>query len=125
VALAALNRLVDLAAFTPEALHDPELRAMLERVELSIDPAAEAAFPAMRAAEVAITTRGGQVHRYRQPTRRGDPDFPLSDADIDAKLRMLAGPVIGAGAAGAISAALWRVEELESVALIPMAGAAA
>ncbi|TFG86986.1 MAG: hypothetical protein E4H18_03860, partial [Hyphomicrobiales bacterium] len=95
------------------------VRAMMGRVELALDPAAEAAFPAMRAAEVAITTRSGQVHRYRQPTRRGDPDFPMSDADIDAKFRMLASPVIGGDATAALSAVLWRVDELESVALIP------
>ena len=121
VALAALNRPVDLAAFTSGGLHDRQVRGMMARVELALDPAAEAAFPAMRAAEVAITTRGGQVHRYRQPTRRGDPDFPMSDADIDAKFRMLASPVIGAGAAGAISKVLWRIVELETVALIPVA----
>jgi 2-methylcitrate dehydratase PrpD len=125
VALAALNRPVDLAAFTSERLHDPEIRAMIERVDLSVDPAAQAAFPAMRAAEVAITTQAGQIRRYRQPTRRGDPDFPMSDPEIDAKFRMLAGPVVGAAAAGAISAALWQVDKLESVALIPMTEVAA
>jgi 2-methylcitrate dehydratase PrpD len=125
VALAALNRPVDLAAFTVEGLRDAGVRAMMQRVELSLDPAAEAAFPAMRAAEVAITTRGGRVHRYRQPTRRGDPDFPMSDADIDAKFRMLAGPVIGAEAAAAISTVLWRVDGLATVGLIPMTGMAA
>jgi len=121
VALAALNRPIDLAAFTPGGLYDGELRAMMARVELVLDPAAEAAFPAMRAAEVAISTRGGLEQRYRQPTRRGDPDFPMSDADIDTKFRMLAGPVIGPQAAAALSGVLWRVDELETVALIPIA----
>ena len=80
VALAALGRAVDLAAFAPEALHDPALRAMMAQVQVALDPAAEAAFPGLRAAEVAIATRDGQTRRYRQPTRRGDPDFPLGDA---------------------------------------------
>ena len=120
VALAALNRPVDLAAFAPEGLHDPELRAMMGRVELAIDAQAEAVFPALRAAEVVVTARGGQIHRQRQPTRRGDPDFPLSDADIDTKFHMLADPVIGDRAATALCGVLWRVEALESVAGIPV-----
>ena len=119
VALAALGRSVDLAAFAPDGLHDPALRAMMGRVEVAIDPEAEAVFPALRAAEVAVTTRDGQVHRYRQPTRRGDPDFPMSDEDIDAKFHLLADPVIGAEAAGGIAGALWRVDELANVAGIP------
>jgi 2-methylcitrate dehydratase PrpD len=119
VALAALKRSVDLAAFAPERLLDPELRAMMARVEVAVDAQAEAAFPAMRAAEVAVTIRGGQVVRYRQPTRRGDPDFPMSDADIGAKFHMLADPVIGAAAADETAGALWRVETLNRVAMIP------
>jgi 2-methylcitrate dehydratase PrpD len=119
VALAALGRPVDLAAFAPEGLHDPELRAMMARVAVSVDAGAEAAFPALRAAEVAITTRDGTVRRFRQPTRRGDPDFPMSDADLGAKFRMLAVPVIGAAAAGETEAALWKAETLERVGMIP------
>ena len=124
VALAALNRPVDLAAFAVEGLDDPDLRAMMGRVEVALDGRAEAAFPAMRAAEVAVTTRDGKVRSHRQPTRRGDPDFPLSDEEIGAKFHMLADPVIGAGAAVKTAAALWRVDELDSVARIAMPGRA-
>jgi len=119
VALAALGRAVSLAAFAPEALHDPTLRAMMARVEVALDPQAEAAFPDLRSAEVTITTSDGQTRRYRQRTRRGDPDFPVSDAGLGAKFAMLAAPVIGAVAADETAAALWRAEELERVSQIP------
>jgi len=120
VALAALRRPVDLAAFAAEALGEPELRAMMARITVAVDPAAEAVFPGLRAAEVMVTTLDGQAHRFRQPTRRGDPDCPLSDEDLAAKFRMLAGSVIGAGAAQETMAALWRVDELENTAQIPL-----
>jgi hypothetical protein len=57
------------------------------------------------------------VVRYRQPTRRGDPDFPMSDAGIGAKFHMLADPVIGAATVDEIAGALWT---LDSVAMIPV-----
>jgi len=120
VALAALNRPVTLAAFAPEGLHDPDLRAMMGRIEVTLDGQAEAAFPAMRAARVAVTTRDGQMRSHRQPTRRGDPDLPLSDEEIGAKFHMLSDPVIGAAAAAEIAGALWRIDGLESVARIPV-----
>jgi 2-methylcitrate dehydratase PrpD len=123
VALAALGRPVDLAAFAVEGLRDPELRAMMGRIEVAVDGEAEAAFPALRAARVAVTTRHGQVRNFCQPTRRGDPDLPLSDAEIGAKFHLLADPVIGAAAAR-LAEALWRVDVLESVARIPMPGRA-
>ena len=124
VALAALNRPVDLAAFAREGLHDPELRAMMGCVEVALDARAEAAFPALRAARVTVTMRDGQVRSHRQPTRRGDPDLPLSDEEIGAKFHMLADPVIGAAAAAAIAGVLWHIDELESVARIPVPGRA-
>jgi len=124
VALAVVGRPVDLAAFAPEALHDPALRAMMRRVKVALDGDAEAAFPALRAARVSVTTRDGRVRSHRQPTRRGDPDFPLSDGEIEAKFHMLADPVIGAAAATEIAGALWRADTLESVAGIAMPGRA-
>jgi 2-methylcitrate dehydratase PrpD len=124
VALAALGRPVDLAAFAPEALHEAEMRAMMGRIEVAVDDEAEAAFPALRAARVAVTTRDGRLRSHRQPTRRGDPDFPLSDAEIGAKFHLLADPVIGVEAAAEIAGALWRADELDSVARIAMPGRA-
>ncbi len=120
VALAALGRPVDLAAFAPERLHEPGLRAMMARVTLALDEEAEAAFPALRGAEVRLTLTDGTVHRQRQRTRRGDPDLPLSDNEIGEKFQMLAAPVIGAGPARQVAAALWRVEALDGVSRIPM-----
>jgi len=120
VALAALGRPVDLAAFAPGRLHDQELRAMMARIEVAIDPQSEAEFPALRPAEVAITTRDGRLHRFRQPTRRGDPDFPMSDDGLAAKFRMLVEPVIGEDAAAAVAAALWRIDQLPQVGAVPM-----
>ena len=122
VALAALGRPVELAAFAPGALHDPELRAMMGRIKVMLDAKAEAAFPALRAARVVVTLRDGSVRSHRQPTRRGDPDLPLSDAEIGAKFHDLADPVIGLAAAAEISGALWRIDALDSVARIAMPG---
>jgi len=119
VGIAALGRPVDLAAFAPERLNDTELRAMMARVEIVVDPQSEAEFPAFRAAKAAITTRDGKIHRFRQPTRLGDPDFPMSDDGLTAKFRMLSEPVIGTQAA-AFAEALWRIDQLPSVAAVQM-----
>ena len=122
VALAALGRPVDRAAFAPEALDEPALRAMMARVALVVDTEAEAAFPALRGAAVRVTTRDGAERHRRQKTRSGDPDFPLSDSEIERKFHILAGPVIGPEAARALAAALWRVDALADLRGLPAAG---
>ncbi len=124
VALATLGRQVDLAAFSPAQLREPALRGMMRRITLAVDEEAEAAFPALRGAEVTVLTADGGEHRFRQTTRRGDPDFPVSDAALDAKFRMLAAPVIGAGASGTVAATLWSAEIGRAVASLPMARSA-
>jgi 2-methylcitrate dehydratase PrpD len=95
---------------------------MMARVALAVDAEAEAAFPALRGAEVTVTTRDGARRSQRLRTRRGDPDFPMSDKDLEVKFHMLAAPVIGAGAAQALARVLGRVETLETLSAIPSAG---
>jgi 2-methylcitrate dehydratase PrpD len=102
---------VRLAAFAPERLTDPAIHALMPRVSVSLAPDLADAYPARRAARVTITLRNGQVLERYQPTRKGDPDAPLSDADLSAKFRELATPVIGA-AAETLLAALWTGSEL-------------
>jgi 2-methylcitrate dehydratase PrpD len=97
---------VRLAAFAPENLSNPAIRADMAKVTLSLDPGLADAYPARRAARVEVTLRDDTVLRHFQPTRKGDPDMPLSDADLSAKFRELTVPAIGAEAAARLEAAL-------------------
>ena len=52
------------------------------------------------------------VEQYA-PCRKGDPEAPLSDADINDKFTELAAPVIGEPAAAKLLAQLWQLERLQ------------
>ncbi len=99
---------VRLAAFAPENLESPTIRAIMPRVTVELDPELADAYPARRAARVRLTLRDGRVLERFQPTRKGDPDAPLSDADLSAKFEELVAPVLGAGPASALLEALWH-----------------
>ncbi len=45
VASALVHGSVRLNGFTPERLQDPQVQALMQRVEMSVDPECEAAFP--------------------------------------------------------------------------------
>lgn len=90
---------VRLDAFSPERLSDPAIRAIMPRISVSLDAECEAAFPGARSAKVGITLRDGRKLYRHQPTRKGDPDAPLSDVELDEKFLELTGPVLGASAA--------------------------
>ena len=109
VATALTHGSVRLAAFEKERLQDPRTRALMERISVGIDPELDATFPRQRAARVAITA-GGRREEFLQPTRKGDPDAPLTDADLNDKFLELAAPVLGA------TQAKRRLDELWSTA---------
>jgi len=109
VATALTHGSVRLAAFSPERLQCEKTRALMRKTSVSIDPQLEAAFPAKRAARVAIRARGRR-EEWLQPTRIGDPDAPLSDRALEEKYFELATPVIGAAGARELLERLWRLE---------------
>lgn len=117
VAHALRHGSVRLAAFESERIGDPATRDLMQRIDASIDPALDAAFPAQRAARVAIETTDGRRHEQMQPTRKGDPDAPLSDAELDAKYLELAVPVIGKAQARGLLERLWVLEKVPAGAL--------
>jgi 2-methylcitrate dehydratase PrpD len=118
VAAALAHGSVRLAAFEPPRLEDPVTRELMRRIDLSVDPELDATFPGQRAARVAIETRDGRRVEHLQPTRKGDPDAPLSDAELEQKYMELASPVIGEERARVLLGRLWRLESEVVVAVI-------
>ena len=101
---------VRLAAFDDAQLHHPATRALMEKVQLQVHPELDRQFPGQRAAQVTIQLLDGTTHQFLQPTRKGDPDMPLSDADLQAKLEELASDVLGADKLRHISQQLWQLD---------------
>jgi 2-methylcitrate dehydratase PrpD len=81
---------VRLTAFTPEALARPDVRALMAKVSVSEAPEITAAYPAQRQARLRVTLTDGTVLDHFQPTRKGDPDDPLTDTELFGKYDDLA-----------------------------------
>jgi len=116
VATALTHGSVRLAAFEPERMNDGATRELMQRIEVAIDPELDAAFPQQRAARVAIVARDGREEELLQPMRIGDPEAPLSDAQLDEKYLELAVPVLGGAKARALLAKLWKLETEKTLA---------
>ena len=117
-------------AFAEARLRDPAIRRLIERVTMEIEPRLDAAFPKQRAAIVEIETVDGERLSHYAPTRKGDPDSPLSDAELRAKASELIAPVLGPNATTALIDKLWRISEIVDLSQIlpvrtaPLLGAA-
>lgn len=110
VATALTHGSVRLAAFERQRMNDSGTRALMQKIDVKVDPQLDAAFPQQRAARVAIAASGGRRGDLLQPTRIGDPDAPLSDAQLEEKYLELAAPVIGDAPARALLGKLWKLE---------------
>jgi 2-methylcitrate dehydratase PrpD len=86
LAVALLTGSADLEQFAPERIADPEVRRLMERIELVEGPE-------MRSSErpwLTVETTAGARRTVRVEVARGDPAKPLSDEEIGAKFVGLA-----------------------------------
>ena len=110
---------------TPQAFMDTDMlrkdyRDLASRITLAVDPGAEAKFPHARSATVSLCLKDGQTLTHHRPTRKGDPDDPLSDADLRAKYRQLAEPVLGGTRAEALANAVMSIDTIINVRELPI-----
>ncbi|MGH8633798.1 MAG: MmgE/PrpD family protein [Burkholderiales bacterium] len=117
VAHALVHGSVRLNAFAPERLGDPDVRALMQKIECVADAELSRSFPRQRAARVEIELADGRRLAHFQATRKGDPEMPLTDAELNDKYLELAAPVIGDPAARALLERLWRLEKEQNVDL--------
>jgi 2-methylcitrate dehydratase PrpD len=78
---------VGLHDFGPDRLTDPDLRALMSRVVLSVDPTLDAAYPQTWGARVTIELTDGPTHVATVDVPKGDPENPLTLPELAAKLQ--------------------------------------
>jgi 2-methylcitrate dehydratase PrpD len=86
----------DPARFSDEAVNDAAMRALAARVEIVIDPAVEAVYPAKFGASVALTRADGAVSERTVLECRGTPSDPCSRQELRDKFDLLAGARLSA-----------------------------
>ena len=89
VASALLNGAPGLAAFAPETIDDAGVRALMRRITVTESAALSAAYPARWGAAIAVERGQGRVERASRASALGDPELPLTDEALDAKVRGL------------------------------------
>ncbi len=114
IALALSYGRIGPAELTEANLQAPELLALAERVEVSVTPEIDQLFPQKAAARVTLhTARGDFTATVEYP--RGDPNNPLSDAELEEKFRWLTVEVVGEERSQQLIEAVDHLEHMDSV----------
>ncbi len=90
VASAVLRGSVGLAEFMPPSVAQADVRRLLAAVECRVEPQVEAAYPEQWRSRVQLRLAGGTTLEAEVHAPRGDPENPLSAAEVEAKFRRLA-----------------------------------
>jgi 2-methylcitrate dehydratase PrpD len=88
-AVTLLDGRLEADQFRPDRYTDPAVVALMDRVECVHDPALDARYPASWPAWAELTTTGGERFRAEAEHPRGDPDNPLSGAELAGKFDSL------------------------------------
>jgi 2-methylcitrate dehydratase PrpD len=113
VAVALARGAVTLADFEAAARSDAAVRTLMDRVTVTVDPEADAAYPrAGRPARTIVELTGGRSVSTWVQHPYGEPANPLSDDALEDKVRGLCEPVIGTLSTAALIAAVRRFDDL-------------
>jgi 2-methylcitrate dehydratase PrpD len=105
LAVALLYDRISPAEVSDAHIRDPAILALARKVEVAVDDALDREFPAKTMARVTIfTRRGAFTATVEYP--RGNPENPLSDAELEAKFELLTLEHIGEERRGALRAAI-------------------
>jgi 2-methylcitrate dehydratase PrpD len=95
VATALCGGTVRIKAFEDEALQNSEVRKLMHLVTLKPSAEKDLNYPRQRSAKITITTSDGGVHISDRQTRKGDPDDPMTQAEVSSKFTELITPIFG------------------------------
>jgi 2-methylcitrate dehydratase PrpD len=110
IAAALLKGAAGLDQFTDACVQDPEILKLRSKVEVLRDESFSTV-----AAAVEITTSDGKVFKLEQKAARGSDANPLSDSDLEAKLRTAAAGWNPGHDVAPLIDAIWNVEQSEDV----------
>ena len=89
IALALITGNIGLSSFTEDALQNPDIVALTEKVTVRADEEMTAWVPKKRAARVTVTMTDGKSYTAQADFALGEPELPMSIEDFKAKVTEL------------------------------------
>ncbi len=120
VAAALITGKAGTAQFADACVNDPKVKALRRKVEVTRDPSF-----ATVAAAVEITTADGKLHKLSTTAARGSDANPMSDEDLEDKLRDAAAGWNPRHDIGPLIDAIWSLDKSEDISKIAALAVAA
>ena len=115
VAAALIDGRVTEKTFSGARIRDKRITSLIDRTTIRENPAFTRAYPAEWPCRIEIGVRGGATTGAETRYFKGHVKNPLTDAEIEAKFRMLAAHALAPAQIDKVLAAAWRLEKLKDI----------
>ncbi len=115
LAIALKEGAVSPEQFAHEQWKDQAVRALIQKMNFSVDAEFDKVFPKKRSASVEIKTKGGKSYSSQVDYPRGAPENPMTDEEIEAKFRGMASKLMGEKQIQQIFDTCYNLEKIKDV----------
>ena len=116
IATAVSKNSTGIDEFRGEALHDPEVLALAQKVTWELDPEAEAMYPKAYPATLVAEMNDGRTFFAHVDYPKGDPENPATKQEILAKFHLLTEKFLNSGRRDRIIEAVDRLDTMANIA---------
>ena len=114
VAVALARGAIWVDDFLEDRIGDPDIHALMQKIDVRATDEMTAMWPEAYPFRIVVTTRSGQTHVREIFYAKGHPKNLMSDQEIEAKFRKLAGPVLGEARTDEALRVLWGLPGMAS-----------
>jgi 2-methylcitrate dehydratase PrpD len=118
LARAIVDGKIGLNIFSDEAVRNPEILKLAERVQMRLDPNLKGRDPGGRPCRLTIKLHNGQVYSREAQHAKGSPDSPMSPAELKSKFLECARETLNESTADRALEYIERIDRLEDVHLL-------
>lgn len=118
VAVALIDGRVSMNSFTPKRLRDPRLHELMKKIHVVNLPELEHRYPTTMPTRLTITSAKGATYSRQVDQPLGHPGHPLSDREVEDKLRRLASRRIERAQLRRLLDFVWNLEAQQDIAAL-------
>ncbi len=107
--------------YTLDLINDPVVSALAAKVEVSADTELEKLYDEKWPAIVEVETVGGRIFEARRDIPKGEPEYPVSDAELRQKFMSLAEDAVTKEQADEIWRMIFDLENLKDLSILTSA----
>jgi len=111
LSLGFIDGRVSVDSFSHERMHDPALRALMNRIKISENKEFTRQFPGKLTTEIEVITRSGQRVIESAQYPKGHAKNPMTDEDVVNKFGMVCESLMANAQRDALLKALWNVDQ--------------